>query len=997
MLVILNLANRKRIDQQNEESGAIAVNALDQRLSKHVELLNQQIQSLPTPETLAGLKKSLLTKNREGVETLTQQIKALQQESYQRLEVLEQHDLNVMDRTLSDLYESHSRLAGSFSVVHSQLQQLSSSARVESLESAVGQLKTDTAQLRSTVQNLSDHTKPTLTSLQDQINHLNRQFQKLPPPFDSSALKQEVEELIRVVAELVPRRDWSNVVTELKSLHRQQESQAQHEEILQRKIQDLTQQLQSRPSKANLASLQDQISQLHQQVQHLPAPFDSSSLQLEIAKLVKAVANRVPKRQWSGLVAQMKALQQRQELQEKVEATLRQELEAMQSQLQDLAVSHFELSAATQTMMESVPPVPPTQPQQEFQARIEETLRRELQAIDQQLRSLPEGDEFNTQVMATLRRELQDVNENLRSFPADPHYELVFDFKAEPLTNGGPPSHSSLNVLYEALETAQDRLILIWPWVAHCALDEALRQKMEALLSRGCSLDLGWCHPAEPEERFLSSINQRWINFPKSDLKETLHHLLRLKQSYPDQFQFKILGTPENFLVCDRSFAVVGTDEALLASTTFPELELKLRTTDGEVIQQLIQRFDNPTLDAADEVAYWNRAVTRYDLGDKEGAMADFSQVLTNNPQHSIAYNYRGLVRYDLGDREGAIADFNRSLGLNPHQIAAYCNRAFILSTQDDQLGAIADYSLAIQNHPTSAIAYFFRGLACHKYGDFLAAVIDFGEAIHYEPDCAPAYYYRGLVNQKMGEGQRAIADFEMAVNLFTQRGSTANAQKAMKNLIKLQQQMATLAGTATVSQTDPMPSPGIDPMTPVNSTAPSETDSLTSLFFGPDPTSTPESQDQGTSHSLFNLFVAEPQDNPSPSEPAPSGITPSETETLANFFNAVNSPLESNGHGNGHDPQAALIAPTPSNTHSLNPFNDAEGSPQEAFLTFPMVNGTPTEQTGTVTLTDFFYDGDPEVNRSPEPTIASPGEPSEPGVNGRIDSETLADFSSRF
>ncbi|NJO50804.1 MAG: hypothetical protein HC840_16675, partial [Leptolyngbyaceae cyanobacterium RM2_2_4] len=77
---------------------------------------------------------------------------------------------------------------------------------------------------------------------------------------------------------------------------------------------------------------------------------------------------------------------------------------------------------------------------------------------------------------------------------------------------------------------------------------------------------------------------------------------------------------------------VLGLVEAL--QTTAPsELQLKLKTTDPAVIQRLIQRFEAPTLADNDLTAYWNRAVTRYDLGDKAGAIADYSHILAVQPR----------------------------------------------------------------------------------------------------------------------------------------------------------------------------------------------------------------------------------------------------------------------------------------------------------------------------------------------------------------------------
>jgi tetratricopeptide (TPR) repeat protein len=794
LVLLFNLLNRRRLDQLTEQNANTAIQNLDQKLSNNIQMLDKHIKDLPLPEDLAAVKKSLLSRNREVLEKLSQDIAAVQAEIKERLVPLEQQDPGALRQEVSQLREQYRQLGESLMFVNARLQDISNTEEIEVLNKAIAQIKADAAQLRTNLQALSEQTKPTLTSLQDQITHLNRQFQKLPPPFDSTALKQEVSELTRIAADLVPKRDWSNLVTELRTLQQQQESQVKNEENLRRKLQDLSQDLQSRPVKANLASLQNQINYLSSQIQKLPPPFDPTTLKQEITELIQTVAERTPRGDWTALENQIKALQKQQEFQTQVEAALKRELQDISRQLSafvrgETTTPPGSIHAVRQMARQGAEATETVLPQREFQMRLEAALREELQEVEQQLQELPDSPELQTQVEATVSRELLEINRHLHSYPTEPQYELVFDFR-----NGSPAiaqenPASSRRVLLEALEHTQERLLLIWPWSSQCPLDNDLLQRLETFLQAGKRLDLGWCHQVGREDRFLSVINQRWgIQLRQRELQETLQKLLQLKQAYPEQFWFQVLGTAENFLVADRDFAVLGTDESLTSHTLFPNLELKLRTTDASVIQQLIQRFDHPTLHSNDVQSHWNRAVTRYDLGDRQGALEDLNHVLAVMVNDVVAYNYRGLVRYDLGDRQGAITDFNRALNLNPNYGTALCNRGFVLSELGDQLGAIADFSLAIQNQPDFAIAYFYRGVAGQKFGDLPGALTDYSEAIRLVPDSAPCYYYRGLTRQKLDDVRGAIADLWLAEALFTEWGNRVNAQKARKYLDLLSQ-----------------------------------------------------------------------------------------------------------------------------------------------------------------------------------------------------------------
>lgn len=782
------------MEQVAEQNTNKSLEDIDQRVSRNLELLQQQIQTLPTPEAIGSLRKSMLVKNRELAERLAGEIRTLQEGVQSVLQVIEQLNLGTVREDLDSLRDQYSNLNDGVVNLTAQFQQLSAAGRFKDLERAIAQLQSDSKRLQGNLQSLADQTKPTLTSLQDQINHLNRQFQKLPPPFDSTALKQEVTELVRVVADLVPKREWSTLVTELHSLQKQQESQSEAEEALRRKLQEISQQLQTRPTKSSLTSLQNQINHLNRQVQKLPPPFDPTSLKREVAKLLKVVADMVPKRDFGGLVAQVKALQQQQEFQTRVEQTLRAELQALNEQLQNLMVDAESAEPRSTTAL-----VPPPA-QQEFQARLEAMLQQEMAQITEQLGSLPtDGSEFQAQVEAVLRQELLEVNRQLQSYPEGPHYEFVLDLKA--LADGEGPAgipeqeglHNSRSILEQALEQTQERLIVILPWSSQVSLDDDLMGRMEAFLQKNRRLDLGWCHQADrTQERLLKPIHQRWQlhSDGQDDLQTTLQKLLHLKRTYPQVLQFKILGTRENFLVSDQQYAVLGLEEAIVGATNLPEVELKLRTTDEEAIQQFIQRFDNPVLRLNDAAAHWNRAYTRFDLGDRQGALEDCDQILSITPDDTFALNFRGIIRYDMGDRQNAIADFNQSLQINPQQTAAYCNRGYIRSELGDQLGAIADYSAALRIDEQSAVTYFLRGMACQKFGELEGAIADYTEALRLTPDSAILYYYRGLARPKKGDYEGAIADLNKALELFTGRGNEINARKVFNYLQQLEQSM---------------------------------------------------------------------------------------------------------------------------------------------------------------------------------------------------------------
>ncbi|MGJ3248069.1 MAG: tetratricopeptide repeat protein [Elainellaceae cyanobacterium] len=694
--VLMNLINRRRLEAMTEQQTRSVFTELDQRLTKHIELLNQHVAELPTPEMVGSVRNSILRHNRETLEDVRSQVADVQQDMLRRLAHAEKQSIGPIRQDIAYLRDQYNEVHVALASLHTSVHKIIASNRIEESERAIAQLQTDTIVLKESLQGLSSNVKLNFSELDEGLGHLRHQFRNLPPPIDPTSLRDELTELTRMIADLVPKRDLNALLEQIQTLQHQQDVQLQTDEHLRQEMRDVYQQLQALPD--------------------FP----------------------------------------------------------------------------------------------QFRSQLEETLNQELRVLNQHLQTLPNAPQFQAQIEETLRRELQTVTEQLQTLPDVPPYEFVFDLKSSSDADFiGQAMGGSRVVLEEALDKTRDRLILIWPWAAQCPLDETLMKKFRQFLNRQGHLDLGWCHTTDPQqERFLTPIGRQWRLDPlqKKELQTTLQQFLQLKRAHPKHFRFKVLGTVENFLVSDHSIAVLGITDALSTATVFQNVELKLRTTDNDVIQRLIDRFENPILDPDDVRAYWNRAVTRYELGDQSGAIADLNCILAVNTDDSATRNMRGTVRYDRGDHPGALQDFSDSIDIDPFQISAYCNRGFIRAERGDLYGAIADYSLAIQVQPESAIAYFYRGAACHNLNDDHGAISDYSQAIWYAPESAIAHYYRAVAYRHQENHPSAMSDFEVAARLFEEQGSMANAQRALNAFAKCQTEAQSQSSSPQAPTTAPHP-----------------------------------------------------------------------------------------------------------------------------------------------------------------------------------------------
>ncbi len=190
-------------------------------------------------------------------------------------------------------------------------------------------------------------------------------------------------------------------------------------------------------------------------------------------------------------------------------------------------------------------------------------------------------------------------------------------------------------------------------------------------------------------------------------------------------------------------------------------------------------------------VAYYNRGQARQSKGDFDAAIADFTQALVLDPKMVLAYYSRGQAKIARNDLGGAIADFNQALALDPKLAEVYYSRGNARTTRNDLNGAIADYTQALGLAPNQANAYSNRGFARQSKGDLDGAIADYTQALAINPQIAVAYYNRGLARQAQGGIDAAIIDFDRALDLdaklagaYYNRGNAKNSKHDLDGAI---------------------------------------------------------------------------------------------------------------------------------------------------------------------------------------------------------------------
>ncbi|MDP3408284.1 tetratricopeptide repeat protein [Bosea sp. (in: a-proteobacteria)] len=122
-------------------------------------------------------------------------------------------------------------------------------------------------------------------------------------------------------------------------------------------------------------------------------------------------------------------------------------------------------------------------------------------------------------------------------------------------------------------------------------------------------------------------------------------------------------------------------------------------------------------------------------LGRQREAITALDKVTSLAPQRPLLHFRRGLIRAELGDNDGAIADFTREIAVSPELPGAYVQRGRLrLDVKKDDAGARADYDKAIAVAPAFAMGWSHRSRARLMAGDVPGAEVDAIQALKLDP-----------------------------------------------------------------------------------------------------------------------------------------------------------------------------------------------------------------------------------------------------------------------
>lgn len=170
-------------------------------------------------------------------------------------------------------------------------------------------------------------------------------------------------------------------------------------------------------------------------------------------------------------------------------------------------------------------------------------------------------------------------------------------------------------------------------------------------------------------------------------------------------------------------------------------------------------------LDSTDFYSRMYRANIYYEMGKAELSIAEWDQLLKEEPDYAWGWYRRGWYKELSGDHEGAIEDLSMSIVLDPLYAYTYCTRGDVYLKQGKLDLAEADYKKAIELE-INQDEYDCRYLAYQGLGQNDKAIEELNVAISRDSTDAGNYYDAACMYSRMHDKDNALKYLEKALEM---------------------------------------------------------------------------------------------------------------------------------------------------------------------------------------------------------------------------------------
>lgn len=171
-------------------------------------------------------------------------------------------------------------------------------------------------------------------------------------------------------------------------------------------------------------------------------------------------------------------------------------------------------------------------------------------------------------------------------------------------------------------------------------------------------------------------------------------------------------------------------------------------------------------LDSASTTALNNRGNLKLTLGDFEGAISDYNQVIRNHPEaRNFALLNRGIAYIRMGEQLKALNDFTTIIDNGNAEGRVYFHRALTYVYIGEYAAAEADLLVVLEENPADQDALFNIASIMMNTDRLGEAVNYYSQLLTYNPGHVTSLHYRGVAYHTLGRKAEACNDWQQSAN----------------------------------------------------------------------------------------------------------------------------------------------------------------------------------------------------------------------------------------
>ena len=164
--------------------------------------------------------------------------------------------------------------------------------------------------------------------------------------------------------------------------------------------------------------------------------------------------------------------------------------------------------------------------------------------------------------------------------------------------------------------------------------------------------------------------------------------------------------------------------------------------------------------------AYANRSLVLKDMKRLDEALASADKSIALDPGYADAWNIRSAVLWDMKWLDEALASIDKVIALNSGSAQAWSNRGAVLHEMKRLDEALASIDKAISLQPNNAEAWNNRGVVLRDMKRLVEALASVDKALSMQPNYVAAWNNRGLVLKHRKRLIEALVSFDRAIAL---------------------------------------------------------------------------------------------------------------------------------------------------------------------------------------------------------------------------------------